>query len=411
MPGESGLALLEDARRNGVRVPIVVITGNGTVDEAVQAMRAGAYDFLQKPVDTEQLALVLGRAVEHHGLVDELQRLRATVRDLRPSGALAGQSQAMQNVRRLTAQVAPTEATVLVTGESGTGKELVARELHALGARAEGPLVLVNCAAIPENLFESEFFGHRRGAFSGAIDDRRGRFAEAASGTLVLDEIGTLQADMQAKLLRVLETGEFQVVGESATRRADARIVAVTNDDLASRVRTGGFREDLYYRLAVFPIEVPPLREHLEDLPAIAAQLLARGAQAPASAPALAPEVLAVLASYAWPGNVRELRNVLERARILAGPERAPDAQLVRTILESTMPAAAPSEDPSLHLRTRLDAEEKRLVNAALVRARGRKKDAAGLLGIDPRNLGYYLKKHGLQGGAADGQEPDEGRA
>ena len=403
MPEGSGLELLADCGA----VPVIVITGHGGVSEAVEAMRAGAYDFVQKPIDPEQLALTLRRAIQHRGLVQEVTSLRETVQGLRGERTLVGSSAALARVRDLIAQVAPTEATVLVTGESGTGKELAAAEIHRLSQRRDRALVRVNCAAIPENLFESEFFGHRRGSFSGAVADRKGMFAEAEGGTLVLDEIGTLQPEMQAKLLRVIETGEYQVVGESATCVADVRVVAVTNEELPALVAAGRFRDDLFYRLNIFPVRLPPLRDHREDLPEIVEQLLARSGTptwARAGGPVLDPEALAVLESYPWPGNVRELRNVLERALILAGPDERPDAALFRGILESGLPLSvhggAAALERGLHLRTRLDALERELVQRALAEAGGVKKDASRMLGIDPRNLGYYLRKHDLHGEA-----------
>jgi DNA-binding NtrC family response regulator len=401
MPSGDGLALLAGASGRAVPVPVVVITGVGTVGEVVAAMKAGAFDLLQKPVDPEELCLVVARAVEHRGLVGEVRRLRSAVRDLAAGRRLVGGSQAMRGVRDLIAQVAPTEATVLLVGESGTGKELVAQAIHAASPRAAGPLVRVNCAAIPGELFESELFGHKKGAFTGALDDRVGRFEEAERGTLVLDEIGTLRPDVQAKLLRVLDAQEYQPVGESRSRVADARIVAVTNEDLARRVEQGTFRPDLLYRLNVFPIVVPPLREHMEDIPEIVASLLERARAAlPGAAPGELPGgVLDVLGSYSWPGNVRELRNVIERAVIVAGD--APlDASLVRTILESTLAPGARLESGELHLRRNLDAREKELILKALARTGGRKREAAQLLGIDPRNFGYYARKHGMTEGA-----------
>jgi len=397
LPGRDGMALLAAAKERDPGLPVVVITGHGTVGDAVEAMKAGAYDFIQKPIDPDQLVLVLRRALERRRLLGEVDTLRATIHDIHRSRELIGSSPAMQRVRELVAQVAPTDTTVLVTGESGTGKELVAAEIHRLSRRSAERMVRVNCAAIPDTLFESEFFGHRRGAFSGAISDRVGRFAEAEGATLVLDEIGTLHLDMQAKLLRALESGEFQVVGDSRTHVADARVVAITNEDLTARVREGAFRKDLYYRLAIFPIQMPPLRMHKEDVAEIALALLARigeGTWAHGEAPALSDEVLDVLGSYDWPGNVRELRNVLERAVILAN-RRPLDVGLFRGILESAMPTvggAARTED--LNLRARLDALERDLLVAALARTGGRKKDAAQLLGIDPKNLGYYFRKH-----------------
>jgi DNA-binding NtrC family response regulator len=402
MPGGGGTALLEAVREQGTSIPVLVITGVGTIASAVEAMKGGAFDFLQKPVDPDQLVLVVRRALEHSRLLSDVRFLRREASERHAPSRLVGESAGLRRVRELLAQVARTDATVLVTGESGTGKELVAEQIHMSSGRAERNLVRVNCAAIPESLFESEFFGHRRGSFSGAINNRAGRFAEAEGGTLVLDEIGTLRPEMQAKLLRVLEGGEFQVVGESRTRVADVRVVAVSNEPLDAAVQAGRFRADLYYRLSIFPIEVPPLRQHKEDIPEIAAHLMGRmlaGADAagapPSAAPRLPPDALDVLSSYDWPGNVRELRNVLERALIVSG-ERRPDARVLRSLLESTLPEPDGPVHGDLHLRSRLDAEEKELIQAALARAEGKKKDAAALLGVDPRNLGYYLRKHGL---------------
>jgi DNA-binding NtrC family response regulator len=399
MPGGDGIELLAALRRAGSTVPVVMMTGVGTIRDAIAAIRAGAYDFLQKPVDSEQLSIVLRRAVEHEELVTEVRSLRDHARSASAHREIVGSSAAMARVRELIEQVAATDATVLVTGESGTGKELVAEHIHRRSPRASRPLVRVNCAAIPATLFESEFFGHRRGAFSGAVGDRVGRFAEAGGGTLVLDEIGTLPPEMQAKLLRVLENGEYQVVGESRTRVADARILALTNEVIAERVQRGEFRADLYYRLNVFPIAMPPLRSHKEDIGEIVAVVLRhiqgrRGSGAKLTE-RLDTDALDVLTSYDWPGNVRELRNVIERAAIVAG-SRPIDAGLLRALLE---PALSVPGGPSLddcHLRRNLDALEKQLIQRALERCENRKKDASALLGIDARNLGYYLRKHGL---------------
>jgi two-component system, NtrC family, response regulator AtoC len=399
MPGGSGLELLESVRSSPAPAPVIVMTGVGTVADAVAAMKGGAYDFLQKPVDPEQLGVALDRALEHRGLVKEVQALRSALGRDSEREVLAGGSAAIARVRAMVQQVASTETTVLITGESGTGKELAAAEIHRRSPRRARNLVRVNCAAIPDSLFESEFFGHRRGAFSGAIADRVGRFQEAEGGTIVLDEIGSLKPEMQAKLLRILESGEYQVVGESRTRVADVRVIGVSNEDLAARVREGTFRADLYYRLNVFPIEVPPLRTRLEDIAEIGSQLLVRlrgRGRAGDPPPKLAAEVVDVLRSYEWPGNVRELKNVIERALIVAGA-REPDAVLFRNILEATLPTAQPGIR-DCQLRTNLDAVEKQLITKALAKASGVKKDAAALLGIDPKNLGYYLRKHGLEG-------------
>jgi len=402
MPSGDGLQLLSGALAADPDLPIVILTGVGTVPDAVAAMRAGAADFIQKPVEPAQFIHVVERAIERRDLVSEVRHLRHAVRDLRGPSEMVGESEAIRRVRAAIERVAPSDATVLVTGESGTGKELVARAIHARSARAAAPLVRLNCAAIPESLFESELFGHRRGAFTGATEDRAGRFAEASGGTLVLDEIGTLRPGLQAKLLRVLETGEVQVIGEARSRIVDVRVIAVTNEELAARVEEGAFRADLYYRLAIFPIEVPPLRERKEDIAPLSRHFLARAGRETE----LDAAGIATLRAYDWPGNVRELRNILERATILAGPDRI-DADLLARVLGTAgarSRAAAVAPDPDdLRIRTRTEALERELIAQALARSSGRKREAAELLGIDPRNLAYHLRKHGLIEPAAEG--------
>ena len=402
MPSGDGMMLLEESRSLGVAIPILVITGVGTVGEAVQAIKAGAFDFLQKPVDPEELAVLVRRAAEHRRLVGEVASLRSEVHGRQVSRQLVGSSPAMERVRAAIRQVAPTDATVLITGESGTGKELAAEEIHRSSARARGPLVRVSCAALPPERSERVFFGERADGPPGEEPpaEDRGRFAEAEGGTLVLDEVGVLHAGAQARLLRVLETGEFQPLGEARVRVADVRVIATSNADLAAQVEAGGFRRDLLYRLAVFPIEMPPLRTHKEDLAEIARHLLERPhrlprALAPGAPVELGGEALDVLASYDWPGNVRELSNVLERAAIIseAGPLRA---ELLRDLLEANAPLPEPRAPAELNLRKNLDALERGLVLKAVAATRGKKKEACELLGIDPRNLGYYLRKHAI---------------
>ncbi len=394
MPDGDGMELLEEVRATDPDLPVLVLTGVGTVPDAVRAMKAGAADFIQKPVDPDQFVHLVTRAIDRRRLLSEVRHLRHEVRDLRGPEEMVGDSPAMREIRAAIDRVAPSDATVLVTGESGTGKELVARAIHTRSPRAAAPFVRVNCAAIPEPLFESELFGHRRGAFTGATEDRTGRFAEATGGTLFLDEIGTLHAGLQAKLLRVLESGEYQVIGDSRTRLADVRVVAVTNEDLEARVEEGGFRSDLYYRLAIFPIRVPPLREHRGDIAALAGHFLARlGHREP-----LGEEALAALRGYGWPGNVRELRNIIERATLLAGEDRL-DGALFRRILGPPTGDRAAVEDAlgaDLRIKPRTEALERTLIIEALAQTEGRKREAADLLGIDPRNLAYHLRKHGL---------------
>jgi DNA-binding NtrC family response regulator len=405
LPVESGLALLELPEVVASAIPVILITGHGTVEDAVSAMKRGAWDFVQKPIDPDNLVLAVERALQHRQLEGEVRRLRTAFDRLRAERGILGRSPAMTEVRRLIAQVAPTDATVLVTGETGTGKELVCIELHATSPRARGPLVFQNCAAIPEGLVESEFFGHKKGSFTGATEDRQGRLEEARGGTLVLDEIEALKPDAQAKLLRVLESREYQRVGDAKPRRMDCRIVAASNEDLRARVAAGSFRSDLFWRLEVFPIHMPPLREHLADVPEIAVKMLERlrvrtGIPAPRGGDRLDAEVSGLLTGYAWPGNVRELRNVLERALILAGPERALGAEILAPLLAQRAPSAAPRGEPhSLNLRERREALERDLVARALESSGGQRKEAAHLLGIDPKNMAYYMKKHGLMEG------------
>jgi two-component system response regulator AtoC len=401
MPSGDGMMLLEESRSLGAAIPILVITGVGTVGEAVRAIKAGAFDFLQKPVDPEELAVLVRRAAEHRRLVGEVASLRSEVQGRQVSRRLVGGSPAMERVRAAIRQVAPTDATVLITGESGTGKELAAEEIHRSSPRARGPLVRVSCAALPPERFERVFFGERAGGPSGGEPgEERGRFAEAEGGTLVLDEVGALQAGAQARLLRVLETGEFHPLGEARVRIADVRVIATSNADLAAQVETGGFRRDLLYRLAVFPIEMPPLRAHKEDLAEIARHLLERPHRLPRARALGVPvelggEALDVLASYDWPGNVRELSNVLERAAIISGGGEL-RAELLRDLLEANAPPPELRAPAELNLRKNLDALERGLVLKAVAATRGKKKEACELLGIDPRNLGYYLRKHAI---------------
>ncbi len=395
MQDGDGQGLLEQARQSFAGVPVILMTGVGTIPDAVRAMRSGAWDFLQKPVELEHLLGVVRRAVEHHGLRTEVRLLRRGAQDRARLRRLVGESPPLGAVRQRLAQVAQSDAIVLLRGESGTGKELAAEELHRASPRQSRNLVSVRCASMPAAGFTADLFGQRRGATPGALEDRPGRLLEAQGGTLLLDEVGALDGESQARLLHFLESGEYLVGGETRPRRADVRTVAISNEDLEALVHKGAFRADLFWRLNVFPIVMPPLREIRADIPAIAAELLERLQPGLVDA-RLDAAALEVLSDLDWPGNVRELRNALERALIVGG-RRLPDADTLRAVLEPGLLGAnsgAPESD--LTLRRNLDALERRLLAAALERSLGRKKDAAAMLGVDPRNLGYYLRKHGM---------------
>jgi DNA-binding NtrC family response regulator len=392
MPGGGGRALLERARQIAPQMPVVLISGVGTVKDAVAAIKAGAYDFLVKPVEPDELLLVTTRAAAHRGLVDEVARLRSAVQSLRPPRTIVGGSPAMERLRALVAQVGPTDVPVLIRGESGSGKELLAEAIHGASPRSGRGFVRLFCASVSQEALEREWVG---------TAERPGKLEQAEGGTLVLDEVDAASPVLQERLLALLERGEMLTAGTARARSADVRVVALTKEDLAQAARRGSFREDLFFRLNVFPIEIPPLREHKADIEPIARALLAEIASARGggrAAPALALESLEALASYDWPGNVRELRNVLERAWILSAPgEITPE--LLRGALESALalgerPARGATSD--FHLRRNLDELEKQLIVKAIAACDGKKKEACAQLGIDPRNLGYYLRKHGL---------------
>jgi DNA-binding NtrC family response regulator len=400
MPGADGLELVRRMQTAAPEVPVVILTGHGNVASAVECLKAGASDYILKPAEPEALEVALDRALEARALRREVRYLRSTV--AAQAEVAVGESVAWRRVMAMVEAAAPTDSVVLVSGESGTGKELLARRLHTLSGRGSGPFVKVNCAAVPLEMWESEFFGHRKGSFAGAGADREGRFQLADRGTLLLDEVSAMPAAGQAKLLRAIQDGEFERLGDEQATRVDVRVVASTNSDLESEVEQGKFRADLFYRLNVVRIDVPPLRERRDDIPLLAAYFgdeIARrlGRQAPE----ILPQTLARLAAYHWPGNVRELRNVIERAMILDPAhgletlDLAPGGQ--------TAPAEnAPSAERELNLRDALNKLERELLLEAHRRAGGVRKEAAHLLGIDPRNLSYYMRKHDLDADAVE---------
>ncbi|MEK6612454.1 MAG: sigma-54 dependent transcriptional regulator, partial [Gemmatimonadota bacterium] len=398
MPGTlDGMATLELLRERFPELPVVMMSGRAGLADAVKATRLGAVNFLEKPLTPEGVLLSLAGALELRMARRERSALRA---DLGLAGELVGDSPAMRTVRELIARVAPTDARVLITGESGTGKELVAAAIHAASSRREKPFVRVNCAAIPRDLVESEMFGHERGAFTGATERRLGRFELAHMGTLLLDEVGDLGPEAQAKLLRAIEAREIERVGGGRPIKIDVRILAATNHDLERAVREGQFREDLYFRLNVIPLPVPPLRERPDDVPALARHFAAlqrrRSAQ---PAPLWTEEGVSALARYRWPGNVRELANIVERLGILYAGQA-----IGRIEVESVLPfapAGTPSlpdlAQPELTLSDALDEYEKLLITRALSAANGVVANAARRLRTDRPNLYRRMRRLGLQ--------------
>ncbi|MBN9118101.1 MAG: sigma-54-dependent Fis family transcriptional regulator [Planctomycetes bacterium] len=403
MPRRDGLAVLRAHADRLEEVPVVVVTAYGGSTAAIEAMKLGAYDYLTKPFDLDEVLFTLRRALTQRSLVAQVQAL--SVEPLRDDPApdedeLVGRSPAMVAVFKAVGLVAPADEPVLVLGESGTGKELVANAIHRNSHRAAGPFVKVNCAALSPTLLESELFGHEKGAFTGAVARRRGRFEQAQGGTLFLDEVGELGIDLQAKLLRVLQSGTFERVGGEETLSADVRVVAATNRDLKTRVAAGEFREDLYYRLDVVAVTLPPLRERRDDVPLLAEYIvkqLSRKHGWPGLA--LSPEAATALSRRDWPGNVRELRNALARAAILARGRvvRAEHLAGDGHAAVPVHPAHAPSGNP-LDLRTAVAETERRVIRQALEQAGGNRTRAAALLGISRRQLFDKIRAHGLDG-------------
>jgi two-component system, NtrC family, response regulator AtoC len=395
LPGADGLTLVRRLGQGGP--PTVVLTGHGTVSSAVECMKAGASDYLLKPVSPEELVLVVDRALAERRLRREVVYLREAAD--RQAGEPVGASTAWKEVIELLGIAAPVNTPVLLVGESGSGKEEAARYLHRKSARRAGPFVTVNCAAIPLELFESEFFGHRKGAFTGAVSDREGRFQVAHGGTLFLDEINSLPPLAQAKILRVLQDGVFERVGESRPTVVDVRLVCASNADLVAEVAEGRFRPDLFYRINVMTVRIPPLRERPEDIALLARTFLADLApRLGKPVRALAREAVEALQAYAWPGNVRELRNVIERAVLLERAEelRPESLGLRRDGASPDGSLLGGADGTSLHLRSTLQRTERELLQRALEQAHGVRRHAARMLGIDERNLSYFLKKHGL---------------
>ena len=421
MPGMDGHETLARIHADHPGMPVVMLTAFGTVGTAVEAMKKGAFDYLTKPADNEELVAVLEKAWEFGRLIEENENLRKRVRDDDPTAPIVGTSSVMEQLREFILQAGPSEATVLVMGESGTGKELVAQALHDCSTRSAMPLVKVNCAALPGHLLESELFGYVKGAFTGAIKDKPGRFQLARGGTLFLDEIGELPMELQAKLLRALQERVVEPLGSLRPVPVDVRIIAATNRDLKKEVEEGRFREDLYFRLNVLEVVSPPLRERPEDLPVLVSRLLDKLCRKnKKSIRHVSPDLLDALLHYPWPGNVRELENVLERALILSRsdslgpdalppqmradirPEMRPDVRpdvrgdTQRTDAELYDAVGRPGAAGELTLPGSLDEAERNALQRALEVHSGHRERTADALGISRRTLQYKLKKFGL---------------
>jgi len=398
LPGLNGLEFVAQAEAQDPELILIVMSGAATKSEALEAMARGAYDFFVKPFRVPELDVVMRRALEKRALQREVRELRQRLQGRHDLQGLIGQSGRIDEIRALIGKVARSSATVLIQGESGTGKERVAELVHQNGSRRTGPMIKVNCAAIPDTLLESELFGHERGAFTGAAAMKPGKFELATGGTLFLDEIGDMQLATQAKVLRALEDREIFRVGATRPVRVDVRIIAATNKDLEKAVRTREVREDLYHRLNVFPICLPPLRERLEDIPLLAEHFLEEmRPTASRVIRGIAPDAMERLLTYSWPGNVRELRNCLERATVMAESDiiQVEDLPLRLTSVVAR-PLAIPTPGNGANLDTRLAEQERLWIVEALQEVRGVQAHAAKLLGVTERSFWYRVKKLGL---------------
>lgn len=392
MEGLDGISLLRKSKELHPSLPVIMITGHGTIESAVESMKRGAFDYVTKPVGRDEFLHVVGNALRLRDLEEENVRLRNELRDRYEFGQIIGKSESMAGVFSLMAKVTESDTTVLIRGESGTGKELVARALHYNGPRAKGPFVVVNCASVPDNLMESELFGHVRGAFTGAHKDRDGKFRLADGGTLFLDEIGDLKTDLQAKLLRVLQEGEVERLGEGVPVPVDVRVIAATHRNLEEMIEEGKFREDLYYRISVYPIPLPPLRERRDDIPLLIDHFIEKHAKGRTAR--FRAEALDLLRRHPWPGNVRELENTVERALIIEkGSEIGPETLPPHIIGEDGGWIMGEIPDEGI----KLEELEEGLIRGALKKAGGNQTRAAEYLGISRPTLIYRMEKYGIK--------------
>ncbi|OZY32125.1 sigma-54-dependent transcriptional regulator [Pseudomonas lundensis] len=398
MPGMDGPQLLAEVKQRYPQLPVIVMTAYSTVKNAVQSMRNGAYDYIAKPFDIDELDITVNKALQFREILRDNARMRAELDEHQHVDSLIGDSPSFRRVLQAIDSVRDSSATILLTGESGTGKEMVARAIHKHGSRADKPFVAVNCAAIPEGLLESEMFGHRKGAFTGAVADRVGRFLQADKGSLFLDEVGDMPLALQAKILRALQERVIEPVGDPRERKVDVRVIAATNKNLLEAVANKEFREDLYYRLNVFPIPLPALRERVEDIAPLARHFAhSLGATAGKRITGFSPDALQAMAEYNWPGNIRELQNCVERATIVATSQTIEDSDLPPYLFtpqpnqHGAVPQLGPSVPPDLEAA--LAEVEKAYILAALQQANGVQAAAAQLIGISERSFWYRLKK------------------
>ena len=402
MPDGNGLDLLREIRAHDSGPAVIMMTAYTSTRSAIEAMKLGAYDYVPKPFDVDELKVVIQRALEKTRLAEENVYLRRELAERYAFKNIIGRSSRMQNIFGLIDRVARTSSTVLIQGESGTGKELIARAIHYSGPRAAERFLSINCGAMPENLLESELFGHERGAFTGAVRDKRGLFQEANRGTLFLDEIGEMSLSMQVKLLRALQEKVVRRVGGTAEETVDVRIITATNQDLREKTARGDFREDLYYRINVIPVLLPPLRERREDIPLLVGHFLRKNCESlDLAAKKVSAEAMRLLEGYAWPGNVRELENLIERAVALSLSDVITAVDLPDYLASATAPSgqAASLPEDGLELEAYLDRIRTEMMQQALERTDGVQTQAAELLGMTFRSFRYYAKKAGLTGG------------
>ncbi|MBV8831500.1 MAG: sigma-54-dependent Fis family transcriptional regulator [Acidobacteriaceae bacterium] len=403
LPGMDGLELISQLQSRGIGVPVIVITAHGSVETAVQAMKMGAADFLQKPFSLDHLNTVVEKVLAVQSLRAENQRMREQLDQRYEFDKIIGRSPAMREIFHTVERVAPTRATVLIAGESGVGKDMIARAIHQHSPRKNQAFVKINCTALPENLMESELFGYEKGAFTGANSSKPGKFEQADGGTTFLDEIGDVPGNIQVKLLRILQERQFERLGSNVTRKVDVRVIAATNVDLRAALEQGRFREDLYYRLNVVPINMPPLRDRKEDIPFLALHFVNKLSKELGTGPKeISPAAVDRLLDHSWPGNVRELENTIERSLVLASGDILQPADIRIEAPRNSSAASGTQQAPILPEGETLEHWEQMMIREALRRANGNKSQAARMLGLTRNALRYRLSQMGLEAGPVD---------